>query len=157
MEKNPPAVQDTWVRSLDWEDPLEEGRAKPLQYSCLENPMDGGAWWGAVHEVAKSRTRISDHAQRSPPHPALSPNQAALGGLSLYTPWYNHLPFPGGRPYVQVRKLRGLQGRRLLTADAWQRQDSARPARGLPEFCPQSLLCPLPWRWVGLSDEKHGY
>ena len=32
----------------------------PLQYSCLENPMDGGAWWAAVHGVAKSRTRLSD-------------------------------------------------------------------------------------------------
>ena len=31
-----------------------------LQYSCLENPMDGGAWWAAVHVVAKSRTRLSD-------------------------------------------------------------------------------------------------
>ena len=34
--------------------------APPLQYSCLENPMDGGAWWSAVHGVAKSRTRLSD-------------------------------------------------------------------------------------------------
>ena len=34
--------------------------APPLQYSCLENPMDGGAWWAAVHGVAKSRTRLSD-------------------------------------------------------------------------------------------------
>ena len=32
----------------------------PLQYSCLANPMDGGAWWAAVHGVAKSRTRLSD-------------------------------------------------------------------------------------------------
>ena len=32
----------------------------PLQYSCLENPMDGGAWWAAVHGVAKSRTRLND-------------------------------------------------------------------------------------------------
>ena len=32
----------------------------PLQYSCLENPLDGGAWWAAVHGVAKSRTRLSD-------------------------------------------------------------------------------------------------
>ena len=32
----------------------------PLQYSCLENPMDGGAWCAAVHGVAKSRTRLSD-------------------------------------------------------------------------------------------------
>ena len=34
--------------------------ASPLQYSYLENPMDGGAWWAAVHGVAKSRTRLSD-------------------------------------------------------------------------------------------------
>ena len=37
-----------------------EGDGTPLQYSCLEKPMDGGAWWAAVHEVAKSRTRLSD-------------------------------------------------------------------------------------------------
>ena len=37
-----------------------EGDGTPLQYSCLENPMDGGAWWAAVHEVTKSRRRLSD-------------------------------------------------------------------------------------------------
>ena len=37
-----------------------EGNGTPLQYSCLENLMDGGAWWAAVHGVAKSRTRRSD-------------------------------------------------------------------------------------------------
>ena len=37
-----------------------EGNGTPLQYSCLENPMDGGAWWAAVHGVVKSRTRLSD-------------------------------------------------------------------------------------------------
>ena len=37
-----------------------EDNGNPLQYSCLENPMDGGAWWAAVHGVAKSRTRLSD-------------------------------------------------------------------------------------------------
>ena len=37
-----------------------EGNDTPLQYSYLENPMDGGAWWVAVHEVAKSWTRLSD-------------------------------------------------------------------------------------------------
>ena len=37
-----------------------EGNGTPLQYSCLENPMDGGAWWAAVHGVAKSRARLSD-------------------------------------------------------------------------------------------------
>ena len=37
-----------------------EGSGTPPQYSCLENPMDGGAWWAAVHGVAKSRARLSD-------------------------------------------------------------------------------------------------
>ena len=37
-----------------------EGNGTPLQYSCLENPMDGGAWKAAVHGVARSRTRLSD-------------------------------------------------------------------------------------------------
>ena len=37
-----------------------EGNGTPLQYSCLENPMDGGAWWAAVHGVAKSQTQLSN-------------------------------------------------------------------------------------------------
>ena len=37
-----------------------DGNGTPLQYSCLENPMDRGAWWAAVHGVAKSRTRLSN-------------------------------------------------------------------------------------------------
>ena len=37
-----------------------EGNGNPLQRSCLENPMDGGAWWAVVHGVAKSRTQLSD-------------------------------------------------------------------------------------------------
>ena len=37
-----------------------EGNGTPLQHSCLEIPMDGGAWWAAVHGVAKSQTRLSD-------------------------------------------------------------------------------------------------
>ena len=39
---------------------LGKGSGTPLQHSCLENPMDGGAWWAAVHGVAKSRTRLND-------------------------------------------------------------------------------------------------
>ena len=40
LVKNPPAMQETWVQSLGWEDPLENGKANPLQYSGLENSMD---------------------------------------------------------------------------------------------------------------------
>ena len=67
-----------WVQSLDREDPLEKGKAihscfrlensmewigghgNPLQYSCLENPMDSGGWWAIAHGVAKSQAQLSD-------------------------------------------------------------------------------------------------
>ena len=51
LVKNPPAMRETWVWSLGWEDPLEKGKATQLQYSGLENSMDC-----IVHGVAKSRT-----------------------------------------------------------------------------------------------------
>ena len=54
--KNAPAMQETQVHSLVWEDPLVEGI--PFQYSCLENSMDRGAWRATVHGVAKSWTRL---------------------------------------------------------------------------------------------------
>ena len=94
--KNLPAIWETWVQFLGWEDPLEEematqllrgfrsgasgkeptsagdvrdlgwiprsgrspggGHGNPLQKSCLENPMDRGAWWAMVHRIARSRT-----------------------------------------------------------------------------------------------------
>ena len=55
--KNPPAMQETWVPSLGWEDPLEKGRSNPLQYSGLEISMDRGPWQATVHGVAKTRVR----------------------------------------------------------------------------------------------------
>ena len=69
--KHLPTMRKTWVQPLGQEDLLEKGMAThssilgegsgtPLQHSCLENPMDGGAWWAAVHGVAKSWTRLSD-------------------------------------------------------------------------------------------------
>ena len=58
--KHLPVMQETKVWSLGREDSLGEGNGNPLQYSCLENHMDGGAWWATVHGVAKSRTRLSD-------------------------------------------------------------------------------------------------
>ena len=47
--KNRPAMQETWVQYLGWEDFPGEGNGNPLQYSCLENPMDGGAWRATAH------------------------------------------------------------------------------------------------------------
>ena len=60
MVKNLPARQETQVQSLGQEDSPGEGTGNPLQYSCLENPMDRGAWWATVPGVAKSRTRLRD-------------------------------------------------------------------------------------------------
>ena len=69
MVKNLPAMQETQVQSLG------EGNGNPLQYSCLENPMDRGAWWATVHAVAKSRARLSDeHFHFSPALQVVSPN-----------------------------------------------------------------------------------
>ena len=43
-----------------------EGNGNPLQYSCLENSMDGGPWWAIVHGVSKSRARLSDFTHSKP-------------------------------------------------------------------------------------------
>ena len=60
MVKNPPAMQE----SLGLGKSLGGGNGNPLQYSCLENPMDRGAWWARVHGVAKSgHNRVT-----KPPH-----------------------------------------------------------------------------------------
>ena len=60
--KHLPVMQETQVQSLGQEDPLEKEMATPLQYSCLENPMDQAACGlHTVHRVTKSRTRLSDY------------------------------------------------------------------------------------------------
>ena len=54
--KNLPAMGETHVPSLGWEDPPGGGNGYPLQYSCLENSTNRGAWWAIVHGIAKSWT-----------------------------------------------------------------------------------------------------
>ena len=54
--KNLPAVQETWVRSLGWEDPLEEGIATHSSILAWRIPMDRGTWRATVRGVAKGRT-----------------------------------------------------------------------------------------------------
>ena len=58
--KNLPAMQQTQVPSLGWEDSPGEGNGNPLEYFHLENPLDRGAWRAIVHGVAKSQTQLSD-------------------------------------------------------------------------------------------------
>ena len=57
---NLPAMQETWVRSLDQKDPLEEGITTLSSILAWRIPMDRGAWQAAVHDVAKSWTQLSD-------------------------------------------------------------------------------------------------
>ena len=79
-----------------------EGNGTPLQYSCLESPMGGGAWWAAVHGVAKSRTRLSDftfafhfHALEKAMAPHSSP-------LAWKIPWVEE---PGGLQSMGLRRV----------------------------------------------------
>ena len=60
MVKNLPAMQETWVRSLDWEDPLEEVMATHSSILTWRIPIDRRAWWATVHEVAESWTQLSN-------------------------------------------------------------------------------------------------
>jgi len=56
MVKNPSAIQETWVRSLGWEDPLQEGMATHSSILAWRIPMDRGVWRATVHGVLKSWT-----------------------------------------------------------------------------------------------------
>ena len=74
--KNPPATQETqetWVRSLGWEDTLEKEMATRSSILAWRIPMDGGAWWATVHGVPKSWTRLRDEAQHSTGSPQSNP------------------------------------------------------------------------------------
>ena len=53
-------MRETWIQSPGLERSPGEGIGNPLQYSCLENSMNAGAWWATVHGAAKSRTQLSD-------------------------------------------------------------------------------------------------
>ena len=70
-----------------------EGNGTPLQYSCLENPMDGGAWWAAVHGVVKSQTRLSDFTYTFHCHALEKEIATHSSTLAWKIPWTEE---PGG-------------------------------------------------------------
>ena len=79
-----------------------EGNGNTLQYFCLENPMDGGAWWAAVHGVAKSRTRLSDFTFTFPFH-ALEKEMATHSSvLAWRIPGTEE---PGGLPSMRSQRV----------------------------------------------------
>ena len=70
--KNPPASAGDLGLIPFREDSPGGGHGNPLQYSCLENPMDRGAWWATVHGVSKSRTLLNDLAHKNAKTTALT-------------------------------------------------------------------------------------
>ena len=76
-----------------------EGNGKPLQYSCLENPVDRGAWWAAVHRIAQSRTRL----KRLSMHDALDKEMATQSSILAW-----RIPGteePGGQPSMGAYRV----------------------------------------------------
>ena len=85
----------------DYKRQLGEGNGTPLQYSCLENPMDGGAWKAAIHGVAKSRTRLSNFTFTFHFH-ALEKEMATHSSILAWRiPWTKE---PGGLQCMGLRQ-----------------------------------------------------
>ena len=79
-----------------------EGNGTLLQYSCLENPMDGGAWWAAVHEVAEGRT-LSDFTFTFHFHALEKEMATHCSILAWEIPWTEE---PGGLQSMRSQRVR---------------------------------------------------
>ena len=91
-------VQSKWATyyllvNLNPRTDFGEGNGTPLQYSCLENPMDGGVWWAAVHGVSKNWTRLSDFTFTFHFHALKKETATHSSTLAWKIPWTEE---PGG-------------------------------------------------------------
>ena len=96
-----------------------EGNGNPLRYSCLENPVDGGAWWVTVHGVTKSRTWLSDFTFTLRGWSGCYSSLSAQGGrasMGTLEPWPARTP--------ESRVLRGLSKSALGESWRWSGQES---------------------------------
>ena len=94
---------------------IGEGSGTPLQYSCLENPMDGGAWQAAVHEVAKSWRRLSDFTFTFHLH-ALEKEMATHSNILAW-----RIPGteePGGLPSMVLHRVSWTRLKRLSSSSS---------------------------------------
>ena len=80
-----------------------EGNGTPLQYSCLENPLDGGAWQAALHGVARSQTRLSDFTFTFHFHALEKETATHSSVLALRIPGTGE---PGGLPFMGSHMVR---------------------------------------------------
>ena len=102
---------ELWISQGIWPG---EGNGNPLQYSCLENPKDGGAWWAAVHGVTKSQTRLSNFTFTFHFH-ALEKEMATHSSVLSW--WIPGMAEPGGVPSMGLHRV-GHDWRDLAAAAA---------------------------------------
>ena len=81
---------------------IGEGNGNPLRYSCLGNPMDGGAWWATVHGVSKSQTRLNDFTFTFHFH-ALEKEMAAYSSILAWR--IPRTEEPGGLPSMGLHRI----------------------------------------------------
>ena len=111
----------SWFSGLFKAIPGREGNGDPLQYSCLENAMDGGAWWAAVHWVVKSRTRLSDFNFTFHFHTLEKAMAIHSSTLAWKIPWTEE---PGGLQSMGSRRVRHAWATSLsfFTFLCWRRK-----------------------------------
>ena len=93
---------------------VREGNGNPLQYSCLENPMGGGAWWAAVYGVAQSRTRLKRLSSSS---------TNGIFPISTPPPQWNLFLIISG-PKIQKKKKKTTKHLELSNCDHNEREDA---------------------------------
>ena len=106
-----PAMQETWVQSLGWEDPVEKEMGNTLQYSCLENPTDRGAWRATIHGVTESDTTEQLHFHFSLPCWLWGKESACQCKRHRFNPWLGRSPGGGNGNPLQYSYLRNPMDR----------------------------------------------
>ena len=147
-------MQDTWIRSPGLGRFLIGVNGIPLQYSCLENPMDGGAWWVTVLEVTEIRTQLSDWARTTghdiqwKPFPKLD----VFHRLSLVYLSGKHIPGGKGNKVGWLGKSRS----------PWFEKNQVLVIQLCPTLCDPCTQSPLSMEfsrqeyWSGLSFPSPG-
>ena len=104
---------------------IGEGNGNPLQCTCLENPMDGGAWWAAVYGVAQSQTRLMQLSSSSRGFPGSSDGKESACQCRRpgFNPWVKKIPGERNGNPLQYSCLENPHGKRNLAGyNPWSYQ-----------------------------------